>query len=211
MLMVFTLALCSLHGVSGEIPRDTIYFYTTWEQMLYLQPEAFIVNPYFEVVTSYEVYMETGDDNINEMIRDKYIAISQGDSIWMINSEYLSKNFKGDNNRFAGFAPVFFNDKVAFVVGAGPLSVKDVLFGTDSDGYTTNPSAYYNIDFLNHKIKRVTHSYLSELLEDYHDLQMRYEGMKDYKKQYMIEDYFFKYIDRATEDVMHPYILDLVE
>ena len=60
-------------------------------------------------------------------------------------------------------------------------------------------------------MRKVNHSYLSELLEDYHDLQMRYEGMKDYKKQYIIEDYFFKYIDRATGDVMHPYILELVD
>ncbi len=60
-------------------------------------------------------------------------------------------------------------------------------------------------------MKRVTHEYLSELLEDYPDLQMRYEGMKDYKKREIIEDYFFKYIDRATEDIMRPYILDLTE
>ena len=40
---------------------------------------------------------------------------------------------------------------------------------------------------------------------------MRYEGMKDYKKREIIEDYFFKYIDRASQDVMHPYILDLFE
>jgi hypothetical protein len=70
--------------------------------------------------------------------------------------------------------------------------------------------SYYYIDFLNHRVKRVTHSYLSELLTDYHDLKVRYEGMKDYKKQYVIEDYFYKYIDRASDDVMHPYILDLV-
>ena len=60
-------------------------------------------------------------------------------------------------------------------------------------------------------MRRVNSDYLSELLEDYHDLQMRYEGMKDYKKDYIIEDYFFKYIDRASEDFMHPNILDLVE
>ena len=46
--------------------------------------------------------------------------------------------------------------------------------------------------------------------EDYHDLQVRYEGMKDYKKPEIIEDYFYKYIDRVTGDFMKPYILDLV-
>ena len=70
---------------------------------------------------------------------------------------------------------------------------------------------YFYIDFVTSTVHRVTNEYLSHLLEDYHDLQMRYEGMKDYKKRYIIEDYFFKYIDRATDDFMHPNILDLVE
>ena len=56
---------------------------------------------------------------------------------------------------------------------------------------------------------KITPSSLSELLEDYHDLQMRYEGMKDYKKREIMLDYFFKYIERANQDVMKPYILDL--
>ena len=47
-------------------------------------------------------------------------------------------------------------------------------------------------------------------MTDYHDLKVRYEGMKDYKKRYIIEDYFYKYIDRASQDFMRPYILDLV-
>ena len=38
---------------------------------------------------------------------------------------------------------------------------------------------------------------------------MRYEGMKDYKKREIMLDYFFKYIERANQDVMKPYILDL--
>ena len=70
---------------------------------------------------------------------------------------------------------------------------------------------FYYIDFINRVVKKVTPSYLSELLEDYHNLQMRYEGMKDYKKREIIEDYFLKYIDRASSDVMRPDILDIVD
>jgi hypothetical protein len=75
----------------------------------------------------------------------------------------------------------------------------------------TFPVDYYYIDFKNGRVRKVTHNYLSELLEDYHDLQMRFEGMKDYKKRYMVEEFFFRYIERVTDDVMQPYILDLVE
>ena len=40
---------------------------------------------------------------------------------------------------------------------------------------------------------------------------MRYEGMKDYKKRPIIEDFFFQFVDRATEDLMRPFILDLTD
>ncbi len=35
--------------------------------------------------------------------------------------------------------------------------------------------------------------------------------MKDYKKSEIIEDYFLKFIERASNDIMRPYILDLVK
>ena len=192
-------------------PLDTIYFYRTWEQMLTFEPAALIVNPYLDVYSPYEVYVETGDEETNKLIEDEYIAMSQGDSVWLINSDYLRRNFKGDVKSHQGFVPVFFNSKVAYITSYGPVSVKDVLFGNSEDGYTNPNMSYYYIDFLNQRVHRVTHEYLSQLLEDYHDLQMRYEGMKDYKKSYIIEDYFYKYIDRATEDFMHPDILDLAQ
>ena len=59
------------------------------------------------------------------------------------------------------------------------------------------------------KVQKVTPEVLSNLLESYHDLQMRYEGMKNYNKREIIHDYFYKYVDRATEDFMRPFILDL--
>ena len=209
--LLLALTMASFHAVAVEVPHDTIYFYKTWEQMLYFEPSAYIIDPIIDAFTPYEVYVETGSDDVNKTIEKEYMALSQGDSIWLINSKYLKKNFKGDVKGLDGFIPVFFNEKLAFITGNGPLTVKDVLFGTDSDGVTSYTQAYYYIDFLNLKVNRLTHGYLSELLETYHDLQMRYEGMKDYKKSYMIEEFFFKFIDRATEDVMQPYILDLMQ
>ena len=191
-------------------PFDTIYFYRTWEQMLNFDPPAMIVNPFVDVYSPYEVYVETGDEETNKLIEDDYIALSQGDSIWLINSKYLKREFKGDVRQHQGFVPVFFNAKMAFITSYGPVSVKDILFGHNDDGTDYNVNYYY-IDFLKHRVERVTHEFLSQLLEDYHDLQMRYEGMKDYKKQYMIEEFFYKYIDRATDDFMHPNILDLMK
>ena len=212
-ILLVTIAWISLLATAQtqSQPLDTIYFYRTWEQMLDYSPDAYIVNPLIDVYSPYEVYVETGDEETNKLIKNEYIALSQGDSIWLINSDYLKKNFKGDVKVHQGFVPVFFNSKVAFITSYGPVSVKEILFGNDEDGYANANMNYFYIDFLTQRVHRVTHEYLSQLLEDYHDLQMRYEGMKDYKKQYMIEEFFYRYIDRATEDFMHPNILELMK
>ena len=208
-LLLVAVASMSVQSIAQNEP-DTLYFYKTWKQIMDLEPTAFIVNPIIDAYSPYEIYFITGYEEVDKSIQKDYMAVSQGDSIWLINSEYLKTNFKGDVNGLNGFIPMFFNDKVVYLTANGPVTVKEVLFGNTADGFTTPSMSYYYIDFLNHRVKRVTHSYLSELLTDFHDLKVRYEGMKDYKKQYVIEDYFYKYIDRASDDVMHPYILDLV-
>ncbi len=197
---------------ANTVPHDTIYFYESWSQMLEVQPVAMIVDPVLIPYSECEIYIETGIDETNDLIKEKYIAFSVGDSLWFMNSEYLKNNFSGDTKDMDGFFPVFFNEKIAYVVSYSPLTVKDILFGTNTDGVTErNNFDNYHIDFLRNRVKRVTPEYLVELLDDYHDLQMRYEGMKNYKKPEIIEEYFFKFIDRATDDIMRPNILDLTQ
>ena len=211
LFIIVAMTLFSLHSAADEsMPNDTVYFYNSWQQMLDLEPMAYFVNPSLYAVMPHEIYFDTGDQGLDRMIEEEHLAISVGDSIWLASTTFLKQHFKGDTKNLSGFVPVFFNDKVAYLVAQGPISVKDVLFGS-SDEVEQYSVDYYYIDFQNRKIKRITSEYLSELLEDYHDLQMRYEGMKDYKKRYIIEDYFFKYIDRATNDFMHPNILDVAD
>lgn len=191
-------------------PHDTVYFYNTWEQIITQTPVAAIMDPWIDPITPYEVIIETADENYNQIIWDDHIAATIGDSIWLINSEYLQREFKGDVKKLNAFVPFFYNDKVAYAISNANLSIKDILFGTEDSFYNGEVDFYY-IDFMNRKVLKVTPSVLVDLLEDYHDLQMRYEGMKDYKKRPIIEDYFFKFIDRATQDIMRPFILDVME
>ncbi len=211
-ILLAFMALASFNASAYTVPHDTIYFYSTWQEILDVQPVAMIIDPVCDAVSPYEIYIETGLDNVNEKIRKDYIALSQGDSLWLINGDYLKRNFGGDAKNINGFSPFFFDEKTAFVVSPRPLNVKDILLGNDVDGMTSyGTPEYYYIDFLNKRVERVTYTYLDKLLEDYRDLQMRYEGMKDYKKSYIIEDYFFKFVDRVSQDIMRPYILDLVD
>lgn len=213
-IMLAVLATASLQAVAAdEVLRDTVYFYDTWEQMLYMEPEAAIIDPFIAVETPYQIAIETADESLNDVINESHIAATLGDSIWLINSHYLKREFKGDTKKLKDFMPVFFNDKVAFAayVGYGDnASLKSILFGDWVEENYDDIVDYYYIDFINRKVIKITPESLSELLEDYHDLQMRYEGMKDYKKREIIQDYFMKYIDRSTNDFMRPYILDLM-
>lgn len=212
LVMVSSVVAPRAHAVEAT-RHDTVYFYDNWEQMMDMAPCNLIVDPLIEAYTPYEVMIMTGDDILDAALSDKHIAATVDESIWLINSAYLKREFKGDTKKLNGYMPVFFNDKVAFVmyVGYGDnLSLKQILYGDVEVDYEELVDFYY-IDFLNRKVLKVTPTVLSSLLEDYHDLQMRYEGMKDYKKRYIIEDYFYKFIDRASNDIMRPYILDLVD
>ena len=208
-IALWTLLVATFSALAQNEPKDSVYFYNSWEQILYLEPEAMVVDPYIEMTTPYEIHIDAADRKLNKMIDNDNIAVSFGDSIWLINSGYLKREFKCRTMNLHGFMPLFFNEKTAFFTYTGKLGMKEILFGVDEEmpNYSFD---YYYIDFANGQVNKVTHQYLSELLEDYHDLQMRYEGMKDYKKFYIIEDYFFKYIDRFTQDDLQPFILDIV-
>ena len=208
--------MLSINSIAAGESQDTVLFYNTWEQMLNQAPAAVIINPIIETRTPFELYVDACNDDVNEKINYKHIALSLGDSIWLLNSNYLKQKFEGDTKKLNGYVPVYFNDKVAYVTYAASddwsVSLNDYLFGEVSyDGASKKVVDYCYIDFMRHKVLKVDHSVLSSLLDGYHDLLMRYEGMKEYKNPDIIEDYFLKYVDRATEDIMRPKIVDLTE
>ena len=211
-IVLMALCVASLQSQAVEAQRDTVFFYKTWSQMLNMAPEAMLENPIVEYYSPYHVAIYTIDEELNKSIAEDYLAASLGDSIWLLSSDFLKKRFTGDVKRFYDFVPVFFNEKVAFITYGDASSFLDFLFGPSVvDGEIVLTPCFFYLDFLNNKITKVNHTVLSALLEDYHDLQVRYEGMKDYKKPYMIEEFFYKYVDRATQDIMRPRILDLTD
>lgn len=202
-----------LAQAAGDEPLDTVYFYDTWEDIFLEEPVIGLIDPFIYLITPYEIAIETGVEDVDYAINKTHIAATLGDSIWLINSQYLKREFTGDTKRLTEFMPFFFSDKVAYVLYVGEnenLNWKNILFGDRVETDFEDIVDYYYIDFQNKSVIKITPSSLSMLLEDYHDLQMRYEGMKDFKKREIMFDYFFKYIDRAQQDVMKPYILDVM-
>ena len=213
-IILAVVAIAPFYAIADdEVPHDTVYFYDTWEEILFEEPVIGLVDPIIYLLTPYQIAVETGVEDVDNSINNSHIAATLGDSIWLINSQYLKRNFKGDTKRLSDFMPFFFTDKLAYVMYVGEndnLNWKNILFGDRLEADFENIVDYYYIDFVNKKVIKVTPSSLSMLLEDYHDLQMRYEGMKDYKKRDIMLDYFFKYIDRSQQDCMKPYILDIM-
>lgn len=197
---------------------DTVCIYKTWENMLDGVPNAMVINPIIYGETPYDIIITDNDQRVREMLSKDVIAVTLGDSIWLMSSDYLKKNFTGDAKKFENFVPFFFNEKVAFVVWLGyeasvGMQILGGLMGDtemfDSDPYEDDADYYY-IDFEKSTVEKVDHKKLSQLLTDYHDLKMRYEGMKDYKKREVMEDYFMRYVDRVTQDPTRPEIVEIM-
>ena len=212
-ILLAMVAFCSMNNAQAKEPVDTVYFYDSWSDMMNLTPSEMVVSPVIEMINPFEIDIYTTTDDYR--LYD-HQAASLGDSIWLVSGVYLHDKFKGDLRDLGSYKyyPVFFNEKVAYLMSVSyekDQSVLNLLFGTLDDEDLEPVVVFYYLDFMNRKVRKVTPTVLSELLEDYHDLQMRYEGMKDYKKPEIIEEYFYKFIDRATEDILRPYIMDLVD
>ena len=204
---VIMLLLPSLPAMAAQDePVDTVFFYGSWEQMLDAEPDTMITAPMIDVYSPFELYFETLDKKANKRIKKDYIAATLGDSTWLINSNYLRKNFKGDSKKLHGYVPLFFNDKVAYAVA------EECAYAEIADvGFNVISNYHYYIDFKQRKVLRIDSNRMCELLADYPDLRMRYESMQSYKSYSIINDFLLQYIDRVTDDFMRPYILDLVQ
>ena len=197
-VIVAVIMLASTHMMAAEETQDTVYFYQTWEQMLNSEPVSMYVSDTEISPNSCAIDFYFEDEKVDYLVNREFLAATVGDSVWFVNPKFLADRFNGDVTRLTGYVPVFFNEKVAFIAANQ---------GTKSN-YKTD---FFYIDFLNHRVVKVDHKSLTELLGDYHDLLMRYESFKDYKNKEIIQDYFYKFIDRASQDVMRPDILDLVD
>lgn len=198
MIAVFT--VIALHAMAVDEPHDTVYFFDSWERIMADQPEAIFVDPYISIIPPYyyDWYFSMSDRRMNRLIRDRFVAASLEDK-WLISRKYLVKNFGWHSGEPGSYVPFYFNDKVAYVDYEHPVF----------DNLERN---FYYIDFKDRKMRKVTASLLSELLEEwgYLDLKMRFEGSKDFKKPEIVGYYFFQFIDRATYDPAYPSILDIM-
>ena len=120
-LWMAAMMVCSLHAVAdSQAYHDTVYFYTSWEEMYDMTPMSRVIDPYIEQVSPFElhIFMTQGVESVNlsKEVLKNHVGISIGDSILLVNSQYLKREFDGDVKRLSGCVPVFFNERVAYLV-----------------------------------------------------------------------------------------------
>ena len=181
--------------------NSTVYgnvcFFDTWHQVFNMDSVGYVFDKSIIMESPYELYFLKEEGDFNEKYIEDHMAALWNNSTWLINSKYLKNNFSGDGGMMRGFVPLYFNERVAYAVYWPFVDSSPEL-------------EFYYIDFQNAEVKKVCRKYLLGLLTDYPDLKMRYEGMKDNKKHQILVDFFFEYIDRASDDLMRPCIVDLI-
>lgn len=203
--------------------NDTLMVYNSWEAIFDLIPDTIVANPEVKVRSEYDFeFKATSRDAkaVNKMLKNEAVAVCLGDTLWLINSDWLKRNFKGDCKHFSRYVPLYYTGKIAFVqfqrnnptVGGFLLNLLvDGVLGADSgigmgDGYNGETPKLYWIDFDNLRVREVNKNLLLELLEPYPDLLQRYTFRQYQDETYLINEFFLDYVNRLNRDPEVPYL-----
>lgn len=187
--------------------HDSLYVYNSWESIMDQWADTVLINPEVSIWTPYDIEFDTHNRKMNKILKEVTVAVAVGDTIWMVNTDWLSDNFKGEAKKMDDYAPLFFNSKVAFVQCVPNRTSIGLSLLYSPDPWNDEADLYW-IDFEQKRVDRIDHKKLSSLLSIYPDLQRRYEQMADYKERYMIHSFFIDFVKRTERDPNYPYLLD---
>lgn len=205
---------------------DTLKVYNSWQALFFNGPDTMAINPNIEISSPFNFkFKPTEKDNkpLRKMIEKQSVVTSIGDSVWMINSHYIKDSLQGEYNRiFDNYVPLFFNEKMVFIqflpteISYLPVEIDNLegvmagvgrygIYNAGDYGYVAVP--HFMIDIASKSINLVDRNYLLFLLERYPDMKRRYEMMQDQNEFYMINQFFWDYVERAERDPYFPEML----
>lgn len=211
-----------------EQGTDTLQVYNSWQSIFFNGPDTVAINPNVEIFSPFKFKFKPTEKNNKElknMIQKRSVAVSLGDSVWLINSRYLRDSLSGPYNEiFEEYVPLYFNEKIAFVqfliteISYLPYEIdtfegmnagvgRDGIYNFGDYGYVAIP--HFVIDFDGKQVYLVDRDYLMFLLERYPDMKRRYEMMQDQYEFYMINEFFWDYVERLESDPYAP-VLSIV-
>ncbi len=202
---------------------DTLRVYNSWQSIFFDGPDTVAVNPNVEIFSPFKFKFkptEKSNKQLKNMIQKQSLALSLGDSVWFINSRYLRDSLNGPYNKiFEEYVPLYFNEKIAFVqllvteISYLPYEIdtfegltagvgRGSMFNVGDYGYVDVP--HFVLDLDNKEVFLVDRNYLMFLLERYPDMKHRYEMMQDQNEFYMINQFFWDYVERLSQDPYAP-------
>ena len=177
---------------------DEVFVYKSWESIFYGEADQVMTDLEMAAVSPFDMEIYSYDRSEALVLRDETVAVALGDSVWLMSPEYLNREFVGESRRITNFVPLYFTPQIAFVV-YGYKTGFGAFFSSPED-YDDVEGRYYILDFANRRLTLLDHHALSDLLGDYPDLKRRYESMKRYKSDDVVEFYFMEYLKRLAED-----------
>ncbi len=207
-LSILILALLAI-GARAQIGTDTVMVYNSWDAIYDCRPDTVLINPDIIVHSAYDFEVKGHGKQLKKILKEQTVAIAIGDTTWLINSEYLKRNFKGEAKRFSHFLPMYFNSDILFVqytnarphfstIMLGLLSGDPSYYDYDGDFYDDEVAPFYLVDFDNAMVYLIDHNFLLSLLDDFPDLRRRYESMRDCGETYMVNSFFLDYVKRIS-------------
>lgn len=206
---------------------DTLMVYNSWQSVFYTGPDTMAINPNIEISSPFQYkFKPTEKDRkpLSKMIEKQSVAVAIGDSVWLVNSKYLKDSLQGGYNKyFRDYLPLYFSEKIAFFqylpteieyldveidnfenlqyyVGVGRSSLLEYPGGVAD-------VAHFVIDLENKTVFLVDKNYLLYLLERYPDMKRRFEMMAGQNEFYLINEFFWDYVDRISRDPYAPNIV----
>lgn len=202
--------------VKADSIRDSLEVYYTWDAVLHGTPDSVLHQVEVEVGSLYDYSFDSdeNDSAMRNLLKDKALAVRLGDERWLINSDRLKREYKGECKRFRHYVPLYFSAEIKFVqwqssgvkLGGELLNTMVAgFFGFDpgigvGDYERGKVAPFYLLDNNDMQVKKVDNKLLENLLDAYPDLQRRYLQMHDSKEQYMVNDFFLDYVERLISD-----------
>ena len=206
------------NDLTGGENSDTVYFFKSWEAVFNHRPDfAYAGNIVFPN-NDCEIEIWTQQEEPQEQVDKKAIAACVGDSLWLINSNYLLTRFKSSYKGFNNYVTLYFSGKLAFVRYWDDYPSEygyRSMINLDGDNvlepvlYHEGNTQFYLLDFEDRAVKKIDYKLLTHLLEPYPDLQRRYLGMKRYKEAEIIDFFLESYTGKVNSDPQAPTILEM--
>ncbi len=206
---------------------DTLMVYNSWKSVFYTGHDTVAINPNLEIYSPFQYKFKPTEKNrkpLSKMVEKQSVAVAIGDTVWLVNSKYLRDSLQGSYNKYLrDYLPLYFSEKIAFFqylpteieyldaeidnfenlqyyVGVGRSSVLEYPNGVAD-------VAHFVIDLEHHAVFLVDKNYLLYLLERYPDMKRRFEMMEGQNEFYLINEFFWDYVDRISNDPYAPNIV----